>query len=96
MRDKLWKRAKIDDPLEVTVGRARHLWYLVIFGIIYSFIYTAISLFIMVDLSNSLQDTCVARQNARTAIREALAFDPDWTEANQIVLDLNLPPKVSC
>lgn len=92
----MWKRAKIDDPLEVTVGRARHLWYLVIFGIVYSFIYTAISLFITVDLSNSLQDSCASRQKARTAIRAALATDPDWTAADQAVLDLNLKPKVTC
>lgn len=96
MPNNLWKRAKIDDPIEVTVGRARRLWWLVIFGVIYSFIYTAISLVLMVDLSNSLQDTCVSRQSARTAIRTVLANDPDWTVSDQANLDLNLPVKVKC
>ena len=96
MTNQLWKRVKIDDPIEVTSRRARRLWYIVMFGIVYSFVYTAISLFIMVDLSNTLQDTCNARLHARIAIREALSTDPDWTAVNQAQLDIALPPKVSC
>lgn len=78
------------------IFRARKLWYIVMGGIIYSFIYTAISLFIMVELNGEIQDTCVSRQMGRTAIRAAFISDPDFDSADFASLNLHLPPRVQC
>lgn len=90
------KIPKLDDPIEVTTYRARRLWWLMWAGVIWSFIYTALSLAMMFDLSNQLQDTCVSRQMGRTAIRAALISDPDFDAADFETLNLHLPPKVKC
>lgn len=84
------------DPVEITVRRARRLWHILLVTVTWLFVYTSISLIVMVNLSNKLQDSCESRQAARTAIRTALSNDPDWTTTDQVQLDVNLPVKVKC
>ena len=87
-------KVKLEETQEITAKRARKLYYLVWAGIIYSLFYTSLSLFLIYDMSTRLDDSCASRQAARTAIRTALSSDPDWTEANQIELDVNLSAKI--
>lgn len=86
----------MDEALEFLRKRARRLWLLLWIGIAWSFFYTAISLFIMSDLSHRLEDTCSSRQAARTAIREVLLDAPYLSEQEQHDLDVNLPAEVRC
>lgn len=59
-------------------------------------IYMAGSLALINHLFDAQQESCVSRTKARAALRVALASDPDWTDAKQAVLDLNLPTSVGC
>lgn len=84
------------DSKQITEKRARKLYYMVWIGVIWSLLYTCVSLGVMINLSNQLQDSCASRQAARSALRAVILNDPD-TDANDIAqLNVNLPVKVPC
>lgn len=84
----------LEESPVVTIKRARRLYYMVWAGVIWSLIYTSLSLGIMHDLNKRLNDSCTSRLEARVAIRDAFAKDPDWSLVDQAELDIELPPRV--
>lgn len=76
--------------------RHKRLWRFLIFGCAWSFIYTAISLSLMVGLIHRQDVSCVQRQAARVVVREGFERDIDWTSQDQIWLDKNYPAHISC
>lgn len=78
------------------IKRQRRQSALIWAGIIWSFVYTALSLLLIVNLNSRLEDSCTSRQAARTAIRQAFHDRNDWSDTDQIELDINLPPLVKC
>lgn len=73
----------------------RH-WMITLLAVAWSLIVTAGAGIAVARMNDRLEDSCEARQKARTAIRVSFAADPDWTPADQAVLDLDLPEKVIC
>lgn len=65
-------------------------------GVAWSFIYTAISLTVLVGLVNRLDTACEQRQAARIVLRKGFERDADWDSADQIWLDANYPAHISC
>jgi hypothetical protein len=85
-----------DHPTVKVARRVRRLYYALWSFAIYAVLSTSISVALMVDMSQQLQDSCSSRQAARTAIRTELAKRTGWTDADQHELDVNLPVRVQC
>lgn len=74
----------------------RKHWIVTLLAVAWSLLVTAGAGVAIVKMNDKLEDSCGARQKARTAIRLGFASDPDWTPADQALLDENLPATVIC
>lgn len=87
---------KLDDPIEITVARARRLYWAVVAGVVWSLFYTAVSLFLMNDLATQVENECVVRQAVRTEVREVLLEAPFLSDEDKSIVDLTFPAEVGC
>lgn len=76
--------------------RHKRLWKILIFGCAWSFIYTAISLTLMVSQIHRVDQVCTSRKAAVSAVRQGFERSDGWSSDDQIWLDKNLPVLRSC
>ena len=77
---------------EVVKQSARRTNSLIIVGVIWSFIYTAVSLFIMFGMSTQTHETCEQFAESREAVRALIITDPDFNDISTEKLSEVLPP----
>ena len=80
----------------MTARRAKVMYYALWGFALWAVLFSSVAVWFMFDMSNQLEDSCVSRQKARTAIRQSFANRPNWTVEEQVFLDENLPPRVKC
>jgi hypothetical protein len=77
---------------EVVLRNARNTRALIVAGIVWSFVYTAISLFIMFGMSTQTHETCEQFSASREAVRALILSDPDFDTMTVYELSEVLPP----
>ena len=77
---------------EVVKRRANRTRAVIVAGIVWSFIYTAISLFIMFGMSTQTHETCEQFAESREAVRALILTDPDFDTLKVDELSEVLPP----
>lgn len=77
---------------DVVMRNTRNTRALIVAGIIWSFIYTAISLFIMFGMSTQTHETCEQFAESREAVRALILTDPDFDTIRVNELAEILPP----
>lgn len=77
---------------EVVLKRANNTSTLILVGIIWSFVYTAISLVIMFGMSTQTHETCEQFSESREAVRALIVTDPDFDSIKVDELNTILPP----
>lgn len=77
---------------EVVLRNTRNTRALIVAGIVWSFIYTAISLFIMFGMSSQTHETCEQFAESRESIRALILTDPDFDSIKVDELNEILPP----
>lgn len=87
---------RLEDPIEVTVDRAKKLYYMLWGALIWCLLVSGGAGISVWKMYNRLEDSCDARQTSRTAYRLILSRDEDWDQQDQELLDANLPATVSC
>lgn len=77
-------------------SREKILYRAAVLGVIWTLFVTAGAGISILRMNDKLEESCEARQSARTAIRVLFVDDPDWNQSKQEILDTNLPAKVKC
>ena len=81
-----------NDQAELLRKRARKATALIVAGIIWSFLYTAISLFVMFGMSSQTHETCEQFAESRETVRALILTDPDFDEIDTDKVSEVLPP----
>lgn len=84
-----------NDQTALLKKRARRARAIIIAGIVWSFVYTATSIFVMANMSTQTHETCEQFAESRAAIRALILSDPDF---NDIEVDkvAELLPPIEC
>jgi hypothetical protein len=77
---------------EIIKQSTRRTNSLILLGVIWSFIYTAVSLFIMFGMSTQTHETCEQFSASREAVRALILTDPDFDSIKVDELNVVLPP----
>lgn len=74
--------------------KRRKMMTLIVIGIIWSFIYTAVGLFVMLEMSGQANQTCQQFSDSREMVRALILSDPDFNMATVDMVSDALPPIV--
>lgn len=89
---------KLDMAVEQAVvsqkKRERRVVWLIAAGIIWSFIYTAIGLLVMLQMSGQADQTCQQFSDSREMVRALILSDPDFNKATVDMVSDAMPPIV--
>ena len=80
-----------NDQAELLKRRARRATALIVAGIVWSFLYTAISLFVIFNMSTQTE-TCEQFADSREAIRALILSDPDFDDIKVDEVSEIMPP----
>lgn len=84
------------------VVKQRHQSYLIFALLAYTIVYTLATVIAVFSLVGKINDayvtpeSCVKRQDARTAIRLGIERNPGITAEDRIFIDKALPPEIKC
>lgn len=81
-----------NDQASLLRKRARRATALIVAGIVWSFLYTAISLFVIFNMTTQTHETCEQFAESREAIRALILTDPDFDDIEVDKVSELLPP----
>ena len=81
-----------NDQADLVKKKAQRTTMIIVAGIVWSFIYTGISLFIMFGMTTQTHETCEQFAESRETVRALILSDPDFDSIDADKVSEVLPP----